>query len=289
MLKKSLLYILLFISATAHALPRDEGELLSFKTRGNDSSPKSNDALIAESEFPRRNDTAESVIMPDIPLQHGLFARTHHQPSKKTAAHGSSRAKSFSDDRLSSKTYRVRKGDTLYSIARKFHVSPDAICARNNISPSSRLRVGEKLKIPQAKHYEQQQSSNTADDGILHVHSSVRFSWPVRSVLSVRRDEASGVRPLGIIIESSLASPVISSAKGTVEKIGTMRGYGQYVIVKHASHYLTVYSGLKNVHVQEGEEIRRGKPIGTHEGNIHFQIHRAGRPINPLQLLPDRG
>ncbi len=289
MLKKSSLYILLCISATAHALPRDEVSLSSFNMRGSHSSSKLHDSINAEGEFPRHNYTSESAMTPNMaPLPHGVFARTRRHSNTKSVAAISSHRVSLSDTH-SSKIYRVKKGDTLYSIARTFHVSPDTICAQNNISPSARLRVGERLKIPQAKHHDEYQPSTIVDDETRHVHSSVRFSWPVKHVLSVRRDEASGVRPLGIIIESSLSFTVVCAANGTVEKIGTMRGYGQYVIVKHSAHYLTVYSGLKNILVQEGDEVRRGKPIGTHEGNLHFQIHRAGRPINPLQLLPDRG
>ncbi len=47
----------------------------------------------------------------------------------------------------SSGTYTVKTGDTLYSIAKKYNVSVNALKTLNNLSTNT-LRVGQKLKIP---------------------------------------------------------------------------------------------------------------------------------------------
>ena len=44
--------------------------------------------------------------------------------------------------------YRLKKGDTLWEISRKYKVSTDKIMAENNISSPQRLKVGEVLFIP---------------------------------------------------------------------------------------------------------------------------------------------
>ena len=44
--------------------------------------------------------------------------------------------------------YTVVKGDTLYSIARKFGIEPHDIARENNISLSSTLLAGTTLQIP---------------------------------------------------------------------------------------------------------------------------------------------
>jgi LysM repeat protein len=49
-----------------------------------------------------------------------------------------------------SRTYRVRVGDTLTTIARRRHVTPDAIARLNNLANADRIHPGETLKIPAA-------------------------------------------------------------------------------------------------------------------------------------------
>lgn len=43
--------------------------------------------------------------------------------------------------------YRVRQGDTLGAIARRYKTSVNAICRKNGLKPTSVLRLGQKLKI----------------------------------------------------------------------------------------------------------------------------------------------
>lgn len=50
-------------------------------------------------------------------------------------------------------TVRVRKGDTLYSIARKKNVPLRALIQENNLSPPYTIKVGQTLKIPEQKTY----------------------------------------------------------------------------------------------------------------------------------------
>lgn len=44
--------------------------------------------------------------------------------------------------------YTVAKGDNPYSIARRFHVSYQALLALNNIEDPTKIQIGQKLKIP---------------------------------------------------------------------------------------------------------------------------------------------
>jgi len=45
------------------------------------------------------------------------------------------------------------------------------------------------------------------------------------------------------------------------------------------------------VDVKAGETVRKGGRIGniSDDMTLHFQIDRAGKPENPLKLLPERG
>ncbi len=47
-----------------------------------------------------------------------------------------------------SATYTVHSGDTLWSVARKHHVSPEMLATQNSLKAQAPLRVGSSLKIP---------------------------------------------------------------------------------------------------------------------------------------------
>ncbi len=51
------------------------------------------------------------------------------------------------DQNISTMVYTVKKGDTLYNIAKKYNVSVDEIKTLNNLS-SNVLSIGQKLTIP---------------------------------------------------------------------------------------------------------------------------------------------
>jgi cell wall-associated NlpC family hydrolase len=45
--------------------------------------------------------------------------------------------------------YVIRKGDSLYAIARAFHTTPEALRTANNL-PSDRIQIGQRLRVPSA-------------------------------------------------------------------------------------------------------------------------------------------
>jgi murein DD-endopeptidase MepM/ murein hydrolase activator NlpD len=58
--------------------------------------------------------------------------------------HGSSEARA---ERVS-KPYQAGHGDTLYSLGRRFHVSPRELADLNGLSPNAHLHVGQTIKLP---------------------------------------------------------------------------------------------------------------------------------------------
>ena len=189
--------------------------------------------------------------------------------------------------RRSVKRYRVRRGDTLFSIARKFDTTPKAICRANSIRINKSLRVNMRLSIP--KYKRNVRTRATSGRTRWRRKGKLKFSWPIRHVLKCKRDSQSGIRAIGVIIKARPGSKIISSAKGTVKKIGYMRGFGNYIIVQHKNRYLTVYSNLKRITVRKGSRVRRGGTLGflsRKKREFHFQIDRAGKALNPLRVLP---
>ena len=180
------------------------------------------------------------------------------------------------------KIYIVRKGDTLFKISRKYNTTAENIASLNNIQNSNKIFPGMKLKIHVINNI--YYSTNTGNTQIKK--SNPEFIWPLKKVYSTKRDGLEGIKPIGIIITGKNNTSVLSSADGIVTKVGHMRGFGNYVILKHKNKYLTIYSNLKYIEVNEGDMIKKGKKIGSLNGNqLHFQIGYAGKPEDPFIYL----
>lgn len=189
------------------------------------------------------------------------------------------------------KYHTVKKGETLYSISRKYGIDIDYLCKTNKISKSKPLYAGRKLVIkkqssPAGKAQAKNQSAKSVSTKNLH------FNWPVKKVNSVHRDGNDGVKSIGIIIKTTPGTSVYSAENGTVQKIGYMRGFGNYVVMKHDERFMTVYANLDSVSVKGGQKVGKGAPIGRiaqNNSSIHFQINCAGKALDALTILPPRG
>ncbi len=185
--------------------------------------------------------------------------------------------------------YKVHRGDTITKISKKFHVPATQIITLNNISKKG-LKIGTILKISAKKKTPCQNIKKITPEKS-HSSNSNRpyFRWPLHHVESYKSDGDNGVKPIGIIISGRSGASVVSAAPGTVKKIGHMRGYGKYIVIKHSGRFATVYANLSKITVVEGEKISAGNKIGYMAGSdkkIHFQIDYEGRPEDPLKYLP---
>ena len=176
--------------------------------------------------------------------------------------------------------HKVNPGENLYRISIKYNVSLDELMRINNLK-NNNVYVGMTLKIPVDS---QKPVSGGADKKDF-------FDWPVRKVTFYKEDGLDGVKSIGIIISAPSGSFVYSSAQGIVEKVGFMRGYGEFVLVKHPNNYFTIYSYLENIRVKKGQMVDKGTVIGrvdSDKKSMHFQIDHNGKPTNPLDYLPKK-
>ncbi len=99
----------------------------------------------------------------------------------------------------------------------------------------------------------------------------------------------------GVDIAARSGEPVLAVSDGKVAYVGTgMRGYGKMVIVKHNAAFLSVYAHNSLIVVKEGQTVAKGQKIAevgstdTDQPNLHFEIRRQGKPVDPLRYLPAR-
>jgi lipoprotein NlpD len=97
----------------------------------------------------------------------------------------------------------------------------------------------------------------------------------------------------GIDIAGSSGASVLAAADGSVVYSGNgLLGYGELIIVKHSTAFLSAYGHNRKRLVKEGETVKAGQAIaemgGSNREMLHFEIRRNGKPVNPLEFLPAR-
>ncbi len=72
------------------------------------------------------------------------------------------------------------------------------------------------------------------------------------------------VRPhKGTDFAAPLGSPIMSTANGTVERVGYTSANGNYVKIRHNSIYSTQYLHMDRIDVKKGQFVKQGQTIGT--------------------------
>jgi lipoprotein NlpD len=120
----------------------------------------------------------------------------------------------------------------------------------------------------------------------------INWAWPAAGPVATGFDDA---KSKGLAITGKPGDAVLAAADGRVVYAGSgLRGYGNLVIVKHNATYLTAYAHNQVLLVKEDQAVRRGQKIaemGATDADrvqLHFEIRRLGKPIDPARLLPAR-
>ncbi len=118
------------------------------------------------------------------------------------------------------------------------------------------------------------------------------WAWPSAGTVLAGFEEG---KQKGLAIAGKAGDPVLAAADGRVVYAGSgLRGYGNLVIVKHNNTYLTAYAHNQTLLVKEDQAVRRGQKIaemGSSDAErvqLHFEIRRQGKPVDPARLLPPR-
>jgi len=205
----------------------------------------------------------------------------------------------------------VRRGQTLYRIARTYGVDPGDLMRTNGIADPRTLEVGQELFVPGATRVLEVPDTPgaplpasteppaprpaRAEVGHDEAPGSARavLAWPLRGVLYGRFGARGGAHHDGIDIAAPEGSPVQAAADGTVIFVGKQSGYGNVVILRHEHGLVTVYAHNSAALVREGEHVTRGQQVArvgqtgrTTGPHLHFEVRDGVRPKNPLLYLP---
>ena len=89
-------------------------------------------------------------------------------------------------------------------------------------------------------------------------------------------------------------TPVYATGDGVVVAAEIHAGYGNQVTVDHGFGFVSTYSHLSKFDCKEGQKVKRGQLIGrvgstgvSVSPHLHYEIHRNGTQINPIQYFYD--
>jgi lipoprotein NlpD len=202
--------------------------------------------------------------------------------------------------------HAVRRGQTLYRIARAYGVDPAELMAANGIADPRTLAVGQELFVPGAAEVldvddpalPRKPASGESPPAAPEPRPAAEarlppLGWPLRGVLYGRFGVRGGTRHDGIDIAAPEGSPVLAAADGAVIYVGEQSGYGTVVILRHDRGLVTVYAHNAAVLVREGERVARGQAVAkvgqtgrTTGPHLHFEVREGTRPRDPLLYLP---
>ncbi len=121
------------------------------------------------------------------------------------------------------------------------------------------------------------------------------FIWPINGkVISSFGAKAGGLHNDGINIAATHGSPVKAVENGVVAYAGNqLRGFGNLLLVKHANGFITAYAHNAELLVRRGDKVMKGQDIATvgSTGNVnspqlHFELRKGKKPLNPKKYLP---
>ncbi|HOV34849.1 MAG TPA: peptidoglycan DD-metalloendopeptidase family protein [Candidatus Dojkabacteria bacterium] len=214
----------------------------------------------------------------------------------------------------------VKSGDTIYSLAKEYSASDQAIADANWLDYPFDLSVGQQLFIPDGKkptpvtttyaatpsfyvgnQYRALSSSSVGDPNV-----GKFLTWPVAGGIGMISQYFSSYHT-GMDIASNALPNIVAAGSGTVIFAGCNEscppmgntyggsGYAWSIQIDHGNGYTTWYAHLKNIYVRSGQVVSRGEVIGQMGStgrstgpHVHFEVRRGaayGTQVNPLLYL----
>ncbi len=168
----------------------------------------------------------------------------------------------------------------------KLPYSEEALARLQKPEPAPAAASKQEAKPTPAEKSADQAAPAVAGDNALE------WAWPA------------GGKPIGNFVEGGnkgrdiagkTGEPVQAAAPGKVILVSSaLRGYGNFVIIKHNASYLSVYAHNSRILVKEEQMVTKGQKIAeigssdSDQPKLHFEIRHQGKPVDPLKFLPAR-
>lgn len=215
--------------------------------------------------------------------------------------------------------HQVERGETAFSIARLYNVTPRALADWNGLDADLTVREGQFLLIPIVQ---ESGEIETAAAAPVTAPEAPGTGTPTPQPPSAVKPLPEPVEPLAtpapaapqtsqsqllppvsgailkpwtkgrsewIEIAADAGTPVKAAADGTVAIISQDTEQKTILVVRHANNLLTVYVNVDDISVQKGDRIARGQTIATiaqgTPSNLHFELREGIESIDPTPFL----
>lgn len=207
------------------------------------------------------------------------------------------------------KKYTVVRGDTLYSIAFRYDLDYRKMALYNHLKSPYTVKIGQVLYLTPYQNVSQSPNQNRKKVygktinyqshlprpvekpiWVSNYSRNVFWQWPAKGYLAARFSPMEGVK--GVNIAGKKGDPIYAAASGVVAYEGSgLPGYGNLIIIRHSNQVMTAYGNNLHNKVRVGNQVRKGQVIADmgvvdrKYWGVHFEIRRAGKPVNPLVII----
>ncbi|MEY4271064.1 MAG: hypothetical protein RLZZ58_2280 [Pseudomonadota bacterium] len=124
-----------------------------------------------------------------------------------------------------------------------------------------------------------------------------KFSWPMAGAVINRFGPiAPGKINDGINISAPMGTPIRAAADGVVAYAGDeIAVYGGLILINHGGGWVSAYGHAARLDVVRGQSVRAGDVIALSGDSgqvtapqLHFQLRKDRKPVDPLKQLPPR-
>lgn len=223
------------------------------------------------------------------------------EPAPVTELYQGKTFRDFEQKAYSAKTYQVKAGDTLYSIAWYSGNDYRDLANINKISFPYQIQPGQlltlvkltkkkqsKIPLPKSKKTPNKTSKKITNQSIDPFKKQAygesvdklnkdptgsvigqfpdrikSWHWPTIETVS-RGFSAKEEGNKGLDFSGKLGLPILAAADGKIVYTGdALRGFGKLVIIKHSDSFLTAYAHNDNMLVTEKQWVMAGQKIAT--------------------------
>jgi murein DD-endopeptidase MepM/ murein hydrolase activator NlpD len=213
----------------------------------------------------------------------------------------------------------LKKGETLYRIAKKYDIPVDLLMKYNGIMDPTKVKEGTQINLPFVHTikkgdtlYSISNTYNVSIESILE-YNAISVTTPLKIgrkiIIPLSEAEEGGCKKgdnllwphpgkrevlqgklNGIAIHGKPGDTIISVSSGKVVWAGPYRGYGRIIFIKSNNNYVYVYAGNEKVLVEVGDSVFPETPLGilgrnAHDGiaRVFFCVYRNRWPVDPYK------